>query len=151
MHGSQALQPPVRGHGLPDGERTPLAAAGTARFARGIPPLGIPFAVFSMVPPYQSRSFSLCAVDDYLMRAAALANDIKPPLALDRERLAVLALPPRVKLSAMRTYLNLAGYHLRHLPFLNLKRYRGTFVARGTFAPRIEPPAALASLGGYAP
>ena len=45
------------------------------------------------------------------MRAAALANDIKPPLALDRERLAALALAPRVKLSAMRANLNLAGYH----------------------------------------
>ncbi len=107
MHGYQALQPPVRGHGLPDGERSPL---------------GIPFGNFSMVCPYQSRSFPLCAVNDYLMRAAALANDIKPPLALDRERLAALPLAPRVKLPAMRTYLNLAGYHLRHLPFLNLKR-----------------------------
>lgn len=96
MHGYQVLQPPVRGHGLPDGERSPL---------------GIPFAVFSMVPPYQSQSFTLCAVNDYLMRAAALANDIKPPLALDRERLAALALAPRVKLSAMRTNLNLARYH----------------------------------------
>ena len=107
MHGSQALQPPVRGHGLPDGERSPL---------------GIPFGNFSMVCPYQSRSFPLCAVDDYLMRAAALANDIKPPLALDSERLAALALAPRVKLPAMRTYLGFTNYHLRHLPFLNLKR-----------------------------
>ena len=40
LHGSQVLQPPVRGHGLPDGKRLPL---------------GIPFGNFSMVCPYQSK------------------------------------------------------------------------------------------------
>lgn len=53
----------------------------------------------------------LFPVNDYLMRAAALANDIKPPLALDRERLAALAFAPRVKLSAMRTNLGFTNYH----------------------------------------
>ena len=61
LHGHQVLQPPVRGHGLPDGARAPL---------------GIPFAVFSMVPPYQSKSFHRDVSDARRVCAAVGADEI---------------------------------------------------------------------------
>ena len=53
----------------------------------------------------------LFPVNDYLMRAAALANDIKPPLALYLERFAALAFVSSVKTCAMRTNITFTNYH----------------------------------------